>query len=128
MEQNGEGVCNKCADDDSIVSIAQILSESLIYLLFFGSIEWINLSWCDPDKCESSRNLCDFKLQNFCAQRFNFKIIFAFSKMLLPPKFHFHFSLIHVTPIACRIDWTSFWQSQICHSCSHCYTLILLLR
>ena len=67
-------------------------------------IEWVDLIRCDLDQHESSRNLCDSKLQNFCAQLFNFKIIFALSifEKIVAIKiftFTFHFSMPWQSPI-----------------------------
>ena len=42
-------------------------------------MEWVDSSRCDLDQRESSRNLCDSKLQKFCAQPFQLQIIFALS-------------------------------------------------
>ena len=42
-------------------------------------LEWVDSSRRDLDQRESSQNICDPKLQNFCSQISNFNIIFVLS-------------------------------------------------
>ena len=42
-------------------SIAQLLSESLIYLMFLNHMEWVDSSWRDSYQCKLIRNLCGSK-------------------------------------------------------------------
>ena len=41
-----------------------------------NSLEQVDLSWCDLYQHESIWNLCDSKLQNFCAQNFQLQNYF----------------------------------------------------
>ena len=59
-------------------------------------LEWVDLIWCDSDQRESSRNVCDSKLQNFCTQ------LFQFQNYLCAQHFEFLFpSIVFTFTILC---------------------------
>ena len=81
-------------------------------------MEWVDSSRCDLDQCESSRNLCDSKLQIF-APKFSTLKLFScseFSKLFCLQGFQFNLLRHHATAITCRRYTTSFWRSRICRS------------
>ena len=89
----------------------------LLIQRFSHQMVWVDLSRCDSDQRESSWNLCDSKLQNFCAQLFQLKKYFRaqhFRNFCYLQCFHFHFSLRHSTECPCRQYPTSILWSQTC--------------
>ena len=53
-------------------------NHSMIWRLS-NRLEWVDSRWRDSYQHDLSWNLCNSKLQSFCAQLFNFKIIFSVS-------------------------------------------------
>ena len=68
-----------------------------------NQLEWVDSSQSNLDQREPIRNLCDSKLQNVCAQPFNFKIIFAlrifetFASKVFP--FTFFYAMLQRAPV-----------------------------
>ena len=70
-------------------------------------LEWVDLIRCDSVQRELSQNLCDSKLQNFCAQNVQLTNDFLaqhFRKFCCLQGFHFHFFLRHAMARPCMRD------------------------
>ena len=84
-----------------VMSISFIFYEyqmnHLLILFVFNRLEWVDSIWCDSDQHESSRNICDSKLQEFLRPTFSTLKLFLRSellKILLPVKFSLVLSIV----------------------------------
>ena len=107
---------------------------------FLNHLDWVDLSQCDLDQCESSWNLFipvyDWVnvipiYRIFALNFLRFRIIFALiiMKVLFSPLFslgfYFRISFFHATARPCRQNLKPCWPIWRCWSCLFCYTLAL---